>query len=83
MCLDGSGEFVPETKAMKKVSERTAEPIWVVVQVIRGIPVDVAAFHDWKSAKRRAQSWRRDMQPENDEIGFFEVQIGSESTEST
>ena len=51
------------------------ELLWVVVKVESGIPVVVEAYRDRQSAEMREQSLRKDMHPENDETGVFEVQI--------
>ncbi len=56
------------------VKEQT-ELLWAVVKVESGIPVMVEAYRDRQSAEMREQSLRKDMHPENDETGVFEIQI--------
>jgi len=51
------------------------ELLWAVVKVESGIPVTVEAYRDRQSAEMREQSLRKDMHPENDETGVFEIQI--------
>ncbi len=51
------------------------ELLWAVVKVESGIPVMVEAYRDRQSAKTRDLSLRKDMHPENDEAGVFEIQI--------
>ena len=55
------------------VKEQT-ELLWAVVKVESGIPVMVEAYRDRQSAEMREQSLRKDMHPENDETGVFEIQ---------
>jgi len=50
------------------------ELLWAVVKVESGIPVTVEAYRDRQSAEMREQSLRKDMHPENDETGVFEIQ---------
>ena len=53
------------------------ELLWAVVKVESGIPVMVEAYRDRQCAEMREQSLRKDMHPENDETGVFEIQLGS------
>lgn len=57
------------------ISRKQIELLWVVVKVESGIPVMVEAYDNEESAKMREQSFRKYMQPENDETGIFEVPI--------
>jgi len=50
--------------------------VWVVVLVISGIPDSVEVYRDRKSALAREKVWRRDLRPDYDEVGVFEVEIG-------
>jgi hypothetical protein len=59
------------------MSEKHSESKWVVVEVRSGIPVAVEAFTDRLSAERYEQTLRDDMNPENDEVGVFEIQSRS------
>ena len=65
---------VMEAGRFLMVKEQT-ELLWAVVKVESGIPVVVEAYRDRQSAEMREQSWRKDMHPENDETGVFEIQI--------
>jgi len=56
------------------VKEQT-ELLWAVVKVESGIPVMVEAYQDRQSAEMREQSLRKEMRPENDETGVFEIEI--------
>jgi len=47
----------------------------IVVKVESGIPVFVEAYKDIKEALKREKVLRKQMHPENDETGVFEVQI--------
>ena len=62
---DGGGQIT--------VKEQT-ELLWAVVKVESGIPVIIEAYRDGQSAEMREQSLRKDMHPENDETGVFEIQ---------
>ena len=49
--------------------------LWIVVEVERGIPTLVEAFHreDW--ADQRADELRSEINPEDDEVAVFEVAV--------
>lgn len=49
--------------------------IWIVVEVESGIPVLTEAYLDAESAVQREQTLRKEMHPENDETGVFEIKI--------
>jgi hypothetical protein len=53
--------------------------IWVVVLVESGVPTLVEAYRDRAAAKAREQSLRETMRPDYDELGLFEVEIGSQA----
>jgi hypothetical protein len=53
--------------------------VWVVVRVISGIPDSVEVYRDQKSALEREKVWRKDLRPDYDEVGVFEVEIGVQS----
>jgi hypothetical protein len=48
--------------------------IWVVVDVRSGIPVNVDAFTDEKSAIVCQEKLQTQINPESDEVGLFYVQ---------
>lgn len=55
--------------------KRKKHSIWVVVEVASGIPVAVEAYSDLNAAKARESQLRKNINPENDEVGIFEVTI--------
>jgi hypothetical protein len=63
-------------KASEEMSGKQPESLWIVVKVESGIPVTVEAYRDRLSAEMREQCWRERMNPDNDESGVFEVQMG-------
>ena len=50
--------------------------LWVVVKVESGIPVSAEAYCSESHAVLREQALRKNMHPENDEVGVFETRIG-------
>jgi hypothetical protein len=77
MCLDGISESKRNDGGQQMMPAKQPDRLlWIVVKVDSGIPVMVEAYPDEQSAKTRERSLRRDMHPENDETGVFEVQIG-------
>lgn len=57
-------------------------PSWVVVEVQSGIPVRARFFADLKSAARYEHRLRRKMNPDNDEVGVFEVKNVGQAADS-
>jgi hypothetical protein len=55
--------------------KRKRRPIWIAVQVWRGIPVEVKAFHDRQLAEKRESAWRKKMHVDYDETGLFAVRV--------
>jgi hypothetical protein len=55
--------------------DSTGERIWVAVRVERGFVSEIEAYRDEASARRREQSWRRQMNPDYDETGLCDVVI--------
>ncbi len=53
--------------------------VWIVVLVESGIPVSAEVFQKQKDATRREQQLRKKMREAYDEVGVFEVEIGSKS----
>ncbi|MBI4672537.1 MAG: hypothetical protein HY741_12840 [Chloroflexi bacterium] len=49
--------------------------IWVVVAVYSGIPDSVDAYQSLASAKRRERALRKEMRPDYDEVGIFEIEL--------
>jgi hypothetical protein len=61
------------------MSHNESETIWVVVLVESGIPTLVEAYRDEDTARQREEILSEDVNPDYDEIGIFEVQIGVQS----
>jgi hypothetical protein len=55
---------------------KQSEAIWVVVLVESGVPTLVEAYRDQKTAKLREKALRKESNPDYDEVGVFEVEIG-------
>lgn len=49
--------------------------LWIVVEVWHGLIQPPEAFKNKQSAKSREQALRKEMNPEYDEVGLFEVNI--------
>ncbi len=58
--------------------KKTPEMVWVVVVVKGGFPALVEVHRERKTARRRERFFRKDVREDYDEIGVFEVEIGSE-----
>jgi hypothetical protein len=54
--------------------------IWVVVLVESGIPTLVEAYWDEETARTQAELLRQEINPDYDEVGVFEVEIGTPAT---
>lgn len=50
--------------------------VYVVVFVFRGIIDTVEAYRDLKTAQDRAEILKQNSNPDYDEMGVFEVEIG-------
>jgi hypothetical protein len=55
------------------------EIIWIVVLVRSGIPTVVEAYWDKETAWAREEVFRQTINPDYDEVGIFEVEIGTTS----
>jgi hypothetical protein len=58
--------------------EDCGRTVWVSVLVQSGIPVDVRAFRDSRSAQSQLKLWRKDIRPDYDDGAVFEVDFPSE-----
>jgi len=54
---------------------KKSEVIFVVIWIHSGVPYEVRAYRDEKKAERRARFLKRDINPDYDEVGVFEVQV--------
>jgi hypothetical protein len=61
------------------MSNKKSQVVWAVVLVESGIPVMAEAYRDENTARLREQSLRNGIRPDYDEIGVFEVEIGTQS----
>lgn len=61
---------------MKEDSTQKCNVVFVVVFVYRGIIDTVEAYRDLKTAQTRADFFKQDYNPDYDEVGVFEVEIG-------
>jgi hypothetical protein len=51
------------------------QSLWIVINIWHGLIQPPEAFKTKPSAKRREQTLRKEMQPEYDEVGVFEVKL--------
>jgi len=63
------------------MARQKPDRVWIVVLVMSGVPVSAEAYRDAKSARARERVWRKDMRPDYDEVGIFEVEIGVQSVD--
>ncbi len=63
----------------KPKQPKKSEMLWVVVSVESGIPALAEAYRDEETARSRERSLREDINPDYDEVGLFEVEIGKRS----
>lgn len=55
---------------------KNPDVVYVVVWVHSGVPCAVEAYRDRKTAKARERFFKKDTNPDYDEVGVFEVEIG-------
>lgn len=60
---------------ISKENKLNQRNLWIVVEVSSGIPIGVTACSDRNEALARESSLREKMNPENEEIGIFEVNV--------
>jgi len=78
MYLVGIIELEPNDGGEEMMSQQS-ELLWVVVEVQSGIPVEVKAYRNKRSAVRREQFLRKRMRPDYDEVSIFEVEVRTRS----
>lgn len=66
----------PPLRKSKTKRTRKSETVFVVVLVVSGIPDTVEAYRDIETAWAREAEFRKDIRPDYDEVGIFEVEIG-------
>lgn len=49
--------------------------VWIVVKVESGIPVFAEVSNDETVARRREDQLRKEMNPDNDEVGVFSSRV--------
>ena len=57
------------------MAEKEKAELWIVVQVMSGVPVSVNAYGKCSQARRREKWLRQRMRPDYDEAGIFRVQV--------
>lgn len=62
------------------MKRRKDDMVWVVVLVESGIPIEAQVYRDWRAAKRKERSWRKQMDDTYDATGIFEVNIETKSS---
>jgi hypothetical protein len=60
---------------MKRRKSQNQEIVWITVMVQRGIPVCAKAFRTENAALAREKVWRKQISPDYDEIGVFDVSV--------
>lgn len=60
----------------KKATRKKRDVVYVVVWVYHGVIDTVEAYRDEKTAQARAEFFRQDSNPEYDDVGVAEVEIG-------
>jgi hypothetical protein len=63
------------------MSREKTDLIYVVVWVHSGVPYEVEAYRDKKTAKARRRFYKKNFDPGDDEVGVFEVEIGKHADE--
>ena len=54
---------------------RKSETIWIVVFVQSGVIADVKVYRSERTAKRRLQIWRKEMDLNEDDVQIFEAEV--------
>ncbi len=60
---------------------KKSEMLWTVVLVDCGVPILAEAYRDEKIARLRERTLRKGINPDYDEVGVFEVEIGKRGDE--
>ena len=61
---------------------KKADIIYVVVWVHSGVPYEVEAYRDAKTAKARERFYKKDINPDYDEVNTFEVEVGKRAAKN-
>lgn len=51
------------------------DSLWVAVKVWRGFPEEIKAFYSEQTAQKQEKVWRKQVNPEYDEIGIFQIKM--------
>jgi hypothetical protein len=62
--------------------KKTPKAAWAVVVVIGGFPTFVEVYREEKTARKREGFFRKGLREDYDELGVFEVEIGSAAPNS-
>ena len=65
----------------KKTVRQKRDVVYVVVGVYSGVIDTVEAYRDDETAQTRADFPKQDINPDYDEVGVFEVEIGKTSAD--
>jgi hypothetical protein len=76
--VESAGQKAQQMKS-KKPARKKRDVVYVVVWVHRGVIDTVEAYSDEKTAQARAEIFRQDSNPECDDVGVVEVEIGVKS----
>ena len=60
----------------KKTAHKNRDVVYVVVWVYHGVIDTVEAYRDEATAQARAEFFRQDTNPDYDDVGVVEVEIG-------
>jgi hypothetical protein len=58
-----------------KMPQQKKEPLWIVVYVHSGVVYEVKAYRSEKSAERRANQLRREMNEDEDDLQVVEIKV--------
>jgi len=57
------------------MAQQANKSLWILVYVQSGIPVIVEAYLRKEDAEKRERYYRKDINPDNDETGIFQITI--------
>ena len=62
-------------EAWQTMAEKENAELWIVVEVMSGVPASVNAYGKYSQARRREKWLRQRMNPDYDEVGIFSVRV--------
>jgi len=75
MCSDGTNVSLVKNREGCIMNEYGLGIVWIVVKVESGIPVFAEVSNDETVARRREDQLRKEMNPDNDEVGVFSSRV--------